>query len=318
MDGLAISILIFVVSLAVLIKASDFFTDAAEKVGLMAGLPHFIIGVTIVAVGTSIPELVSSLVAVSQNSSEIVIGNVIGSNVANIFLIIGIASIISTRSLLIDYDLVSVDLPLFIGSAFLLSLIVWDLQFSLYEGILMIIGYIFYIFYAIENSGGINREDEEDTEEIKKKDSLIKEIFILVISSVFIFGGANYTIQSISDISGILGVGKEVMAISAVAIGTSLPELLVTISAARKGKPEMAVGNVLGSNIFNSFLVMGIPRLLGDLTMPIEVIKLGIPVMVCASLLLFFVTQDKKVTQWEGWLFLIFYAWFVAKFIEFF
>lgn len=316
MDGLAISILIFAVSLAILIKASDFFTDAAEKVGLMAGLPHFIIGVTIVAIGTSIPELVSSLVAVSQNSSEIVIGNVIGSNIANIFLIIGVASIISTRSLLINYDLVSVDLPLFIGSAFLLSLIVWDFKFSLYEGILLIISYIFYIFYAVENSQETKVEEEED--ENLEKDSLAKEITILVASSIFVFLGANYTIQSISSISTILGVGKEVIAISAVAIGTSLPELLVTISAARKGKPEMAVGNVLGSNIFNSFLVMGIPRLVGELTMPTEVIRLGIPVMVCASLLLFFVTQDKKVTQWEGWLFIIFYAWFVSQFLEFF
>ena len=315
MDSLAISILIFVVSLAVLIKASDFFTDAAEKVGLIVGLPPFIIGVTIVAIGTSIPELVSSLVAVSQNSSEIVIGNVIGSNVANIFLIVGVASIISTQSLLINYDLVSVDLPLFIGSSFLLSLIVWDLKFSLYEGILLIVGYIFYIFYAIDNGKEAN-VDEEEIEEIEK-DSLVKDIAILVVSSVFIFFGATYTIQSISSISSIVGIGKEVIAISAVAIGTSLPELLVTISAARKGKPEMAVGNVLGSNIFNSFLVMGIPRLFGRFTMPTEVIQLGIPVMVCASLLLFFVTQDKKVTQWEGWLFIIFYAWFVSQFLEF-
>ena len=130
MPELIIWIVIFIVSLFVLIKASDFFTDSAEQIGLFLGISPFLIGVTIVSVGTSMPELISSIVAVYQNSSEIVFGNVIGSNIANIFLIIGVASLISSP-LRIQYELINVDLPLFVGSTFLLGLTVLDGEFSL-------------------------------------------------------------------------------------------------------------------------------------------------------------------------------------------
>ncbi|GAH33655.1 unnamed protein product, partial [marine sediment metagenome] len=122
-------IIVFVVSLFVLIKASDYFTHSAEKIGLFFGIPLFIVGATIVAVGTSLPELISSIFAVLRNSSEIVVGNVVGSNVANIFLVLGIAAIVGRRMKL-TYELIHVDLPLLIGSAFLLAVTIWDGIFS--------------------------------------------------------------------------------------------------------------------------------------------------------------------------------------------
>ncbi|NEP60406.1 MAG: calcium/sodium antiporter [Symploca sp. SIO2G7] len=316
MPELIIPCVLFVVSLFILVKASDFFTDAAEKVGLFIGLSPFIIGVTIVSIGTSLPELISSILAVVQNSSEIVVSNVVGSNIANIFLIIGTASIMSTKVLSITYDLVSVDLPLFVGSAFLLALVIRDNSFSTGEAWLLILGYLMYLFYTIKGSEENEQEaNEEPSSTIVQKNPgfLLRQIIIIIVSAIFLYLGANYTIDSLIKISEVLNIGKEIIAVSAVALGTSLPELIVTISAGIKGQAEIAVGNVIGSNIFNTFMVMGVSGLIGNLVIPETVLGNGMPTMVAGTILLFFATQDKKLTQWEGWLFFIFYGWFIGQ-----
>ena len=309
MQNLIIWLIIFIVSLFVLIKASDFFTDAAEKIGISLGISPFLIGVTIVSVGTSLPELISSITAVYQNSSEIVFGNVMGSNIANIFLIIGTASLISSP-LKILYELINVDLPLFVGSAFLLGLTVLDGNFSINEAIICILGYVVYVFYTISSG---KEEQQSETIDTSQKSFPVKQIVIVIVSALFVFFGAIYTIKSVTKISEILEIGKELIALSAVALGTSLPELMVTISAARKGNPEIAVGNVLGSNIFNSLIVMGIPRLTGKLEIPDDVLGSGLLVLLVGTILFFFVTQDKQVTRWEGLIFFIFYGWFIGN-----
>lgn len=318
MSELLILSLVFVGSLAVLVKASDFFTDAAEKIGILIGLSPFIVGVTIVALGTSLPELISSTLAVLQDSSEVVVGNVIGSNLANIFLILGAAALISSRTskeVKIYYDLVSVDLPLFVGSCFLLALMIWDQDFSTVEAILLVIGYIMYLFYTIKSSEDAPETEQSDSELGVERTRAFagKQFLTIIVSSIFIFLGANYTIDSLIKISEMLNIGKEIIAVSAVALGTSLPELIVTINAGLKGKAEVAIGNVLGSNIFNIFVVMGIPGLIGHLVIPQTVLVGALPVLVAGTLLFFFVTQDQKLTIWEGWLFLLFYVWFIAK-----
>lgn len=307
---------IFVISLAVLIKSSDYFTDAAEKFGLLIGLSPFIIGVTIVSIGTSLPELISSLFAVFSNSSEIVIGNVVGSNIANIFLVIGTASVISYKqSINITYNLIRVDLPLFVGSAFLLALEVWDREFSKGEAWLLLLGYLMYVFYTL--NGTEEQEVTENNEEEKaikrNKKTVIRQLLIIIISSIFLYLGAKYTIDYLVKISEVLDIGKEIIAVTAVALGTSLPELIVTVNASLKGKAELAVGNVLGSNVFNTFVVMGVPGLIGTLTIPKTVIMGGLPTMIAGTLLLFFVAQDQQLTVWEGWLFFIFYGWFIGQ-----
>lgn len=313
MQNLIIWLIIFILSLFVLIKASDFFTDAAEKIGISLGISPFLIGVTIVSVGTSLPELISSITAVYQNSSEIVFGNVMGSNIANIFLIIGTASLISSP-LNILYELINVDLPLFVGSAFLLGLTVLDSNFSINEAIICILGYVVYVFYTISSG---KEEQQSETIDTSQKSFPVKQIVIVIVSALFVFFGATYTIKSVTKISEILEIGKELIALSAVALGTSLPELIVTISAARKGNPEIAVGNVLGSNIFNSLIVMGIPRLTGKLEIPDDVLGSGLLVLLVGTILFFFVTQDKQVTRWEGLIFFIFYGWFIGNIFGF-
>lgn len=322
-DDLLIALLLFVLSLTVLIKASDVFTDAAEKLGLLMGLPAFIIGVTIVSLGTSIPELISSIIAVTEGASEIVIGNVVGSNIANICLVLGTASVVSSKSMQISYDLLSVDLPLFTGSTFLLVLMVWDQEFTTGEAVLLLVGYCVYLFYTLKSS----EEDTAPTAAIpddaevsstasiadkEKSTYMLRQIVLLIASALFIFIGARFTINSLIAISDIISIGREIIAVSAVALGTSLPELIVTANAARRGRAEIAIGNVLGSNIFNIFMVMGIPGVMGTLVIPSAILATGIPTLIATTILMFFVTQDRKLTVWEGWLFFIIYFWFVA------
>ncbi|MBR8827970.1 MAG: calcium/sodium antiporter [Gomphosphaeria aponina SAG 52.96 = DSM 107014] len=300
-----------------LIKASDYFTDAAEKIGVILGFNPFIVGVTIVAIGTSIPELVSSIFAVLKDSSEIVIANVVGSNIANIFLILGVAAVISGKHLAVEYDLAEVDLPLFVGSAFLLALTVRNGELYPGEAILLLLGFVVYTLYAV-NSAKENEPEEDSELSEESKENPLKQTMILVVSAVFIFLGANFSIDSLVKLSEILNIGKEVIAVIALALGTSLPELFVSISAAKKGNAELAIGNVVGSNIFNAFVVMGVPGLINHLEIPETVLTDGVPVMLAGTILFFFTTQFKKVTRWEGWLFLIFYLWFVGETVKIF
>ena len=312
-------IAVFIISLLALVKASDYFTDSAERIGLFFGLPPFIVGVTIVALGTSLPEMVTSIIAVAKDSSEVVIGNVVGSNIANVFLIFGLTAIVA-RKMIIAHDIIKVDLPFMIGSAFLLAATSWDGKFSLPEGLLCLATMIVYLFYTISTEDkhkeavlGKVLEDEAT----KQRPIWIAWI-VLFVSAAFIYLGASYTIEAIIKLSELLKIGKEIIAVSAVAFGTSLPELAVTMTAARKGKPEIAVGNILGSNIINALVVMGIPALFGTLIIPASIITFGIPIMLIATLLFVFITQDKKIASWEGWMLLIFYVFFIGKLFNFF
>ncbi|MEM9265802.1 MAG: calcium/sodium antiporter [Cyanobacteria bacterium P01_F01_bin.13] len=324
MDSLPLLLLIFLIGLATLVVASDFFTDAAEKLGLAMGLPPFIVGVTIVSMGTSLPELLSSLFGIFQGASEVVASNVIGSNIANICLVVGTAAIMSTKILRVMYNLISVDLPLFVGSAFLFALMASsDQRFTRGESLILVIGYILYLFYILKSSDETSQQHQtNDNSGVEMPGSppgsptqvsqSLREFLILVLSGIFIFLGANYTINSLIQISDRLNIGKDIIAISAVAIGTSLPELMVTINAALKGKAELAVGNVVGSNIFNIFVVVGIPGLIRELPVSDNILSHSVPTLLAASLLMFFIVQDNKITIWEGWLFILLYAWFMG------
>lgn len=317
--GLIWWIAIFVLSLAVLVKASDYFTDYAEKVGLALGIPAFLTGVTIVAIGTSLPELISSVFAVLAGSTEFVVGNVIGSNIANIFLVLGIAAIIG-RKLKISYELIHVDLPLLVASAFLFTIAIWDGVFSLFEAILFLIAFAIYMLYTIRihKKGRENIIKKELRGEIKREKIGLKIWTVLIISAAFIFLGAKFTVDSVIQIAQILNIGAEVIAVTAVALGTSLPEVFVSFSAARKGKSGIAVGNILGSNIFNTLAVMGFSGLIAPLIIPTNLLLFALPVMIMATLLYYFITQDKEITLWEGWFAVVIYVLFIAKIFNLF
>jgi len=304
----------FAVSLGVLVKSSDYFTDSAERIGILMGIPPFIIGVTLVSIGTSFPELIASIFATLSGSTEIVAATVIGSNITNICLVLGTAVILN-KKLKLTYEITRVDLPILLGSTFLFALAISDGIFSLPEAIIFIAGAAIYINYTLST-----QKEHKDTEIKKELKGIIKnqkltqkEYAYFVISALFICISAQLTIQAMITLSQIINIGTELIAITAMALGTSLPELMVTVTAAKKGKPEIAIGNVLGSNIFNIFTVMAIPALITPLIVPKILIETALPMLVAVTLLFFFITHDKELTKWEGGIFILFYIFFIGK-----
>lgn len=298
---------LFILSLLVLLRASGWFVDSAERIGLSLGVSPFIIGVTIVAFGTSLPELATSIASVFSGDSEIVVGNVVGSNITNIALVLGLSALMASR-IELEYNIWHIDMPYLWGSAFLLWFALRDFNFSLFEGALFILGIIIFLAYSFKS---------EDVEKEKEKLARLpvgwRAYAFLVIGGALVWLSADYTIFAISKLSAIAGIHPEVIALSAVALGTSLPEVIVSLNAARRGKASIAVGNVLGSNIFNTYVVMAIPSFFGKLQIPADINEVYLPLMVAMTILFGIMANNKKITRWEGVLLLMFYAYFASE-----
>ncbi len=306
---------ILVVSLTALIKSSDFFTTASEKIGLALKIPAFIIGVTIVSIGTSLPELLTSVVAVVYKNSEIVIGDVVGSNITNIFLGLGLLPII-IGFFKVDKNIVSVDLPILVGTTFFLVITCYDGSFNQIEAIFALVGFLIYIRYAMTEHREYRKKMEQ--EKIASPELNPWHFLILIVSTVALYFSAKYTVIAIIRLAEIAKIGTEVITASAVAMGTSLPEIITSIVAAKKGKTDIAVGTLLGSNIFNAFAIMGISGLIGKLYIPQMMIHFGLPMLALATLLYFFILMDREITKYEGALLLLFYGLFLGKLFHLF
>lgn len=322
-------IIVFIVSLAVLVKGADWLLGSAEKIGLVMGLSPFIVGVVIVGLGTSFPELISSLVAVFKNVTEIVPANAIGSNITNILLIVGLSAIVSGR-LAVTKNLIDLDLPLLAISTALFVGIAWDRQIVLGESILLLVLFGIYLLYAILYKDGKEEVEVLPTRSDRRKHITglqkkvvqrpkitNKDILFLVLGILGLIFGAKYLIDSVIKLSEILAIGAGVISLAAVALGTSLPELLVSIKAAWQKKPEIALGNIFGSNVFNILLVIGIPGLFKTLTLDEQTFAIGLPILVIATLLFVISGISKRIHAYEGAMYIVIYIFFLGKLFGF-
>ena len=332
-------ILVFILSIALLVKLADWLVESAEKIGLALKISPFIIGVTIVAFGTSFPELISSVVAVFKGVTEIVAANVIGSNIANILLVVGLSAI-AARTLIVKRSLIELDAPLLACSSVLFLFIIWDGKIIFNEGILLILMFLIYLLYTIFERGeevitpgqteilpegvGVKvlpSRVERRREKIKKEllPKLNFKVFLfLILGIIGLAVGANYTIESMIKISEILKISSSLIAITGLAIGTSLPELIVSVSSALKKKYEVALGNVFGSNVFNVLIVAGIPALIKPLIVDDLTLKVGLPFLMFATLLFVISAISRRIHIWEGAMYLLIYALFVGKLFNLF
>jgi len=324
-------ILVFIVSITVLVLSADKFTETAEKLGLALGIPSFLIGVTIVSIGTSLPEFFTSMAAVFKSTAAVdttalVVSNNLGSNIVNILLIVGLAAIVA-KKLEVKRSLVELDIPLLLLSTGLLILVMLDGQITWMEGLILVIGYAIYLKYSLSEH---DREKVEVAEDVRTKphffrfvkkgefDFHAKQIFWLIIFASLMYLGARYTVDSIINLGEIFNISSSLLAVTAVAIGTSLPELVISIQSARKGNFEIAIGNVFGSNIFNVLLVIGSASLIKPLVVSTAMIAIGIPFLVVATLLYAFSGISGKVFHYEGAMYLLIYALFIAKLFNLF
>lgn len=304
MTDLLLYLGVFAGSLFVLLKASDWFVDSAEEIGLSFGISPFIVGVTIVAFGTSLPELAASVAAVFAGESEIVIGNVVGSNIANILLILGITAIIA-KEIRLDFKVVDIDVPFLVGSALFLWFACWDLKITWFETMIFLACLVLFLINSF------NRDDKQEKSE--RPTTSWKTYAMMVVGGILIFLSADYTIFSIQKLATIAGISAEVIALTLVAFGTSLPEVAVSVAAARKGKTSIAVGNVVGSNIFNVLAVMGVARIFGDLVIPAEVLNFSLPFMFAVTIMFSIISVGRNISRWEGMMLILFYIYFIGQ-----
>ena len=319
MASLPVAVAMFVGGLAVLLWSADLFTDAAQKIGLAVGLSPFVIGMTVVAIGTSLPELVAAVLAVLRDEPGIVVGNVVGSNVSNVFLVLGVTAV-AGRDVRVERDLMQVDLPLFAASAAFLTLSIWSSPFTRIEGVLALGALAVYIHFTIaERDASVPEIVEEVTEvetDIEASPIGVVTYAAFVGSLVLVVGSASVLVDSVVALSSALAVEPAVVAVTALSLGTVLPELTVSVMAARRGDTAVAVGAILGSNVVNAFGVMGVASLVGTLTIPPTIRTYGLPAMVLATVLYLFVTQDREVTRWEGATLVLMYLIFLVNLVS--
>ncbi|PID83906.1 conjugal transfer protein TraR [Candidatus Gracilibacteria bacterium] len=301
---------ILFVSLFILVKSADYFTLGSEKIGLFLGLSPFIVGATIVSIGGSMPELATSILAALGGEKNFAIDNVIGSNIANTLLIGGLVSIF-VGTLKVKEELIDVDLPFFFMSSALFLLFIMDGQFTWQEGVLTLIMLTVFIFYTLSS-------DIKSIQNTQKVESFQASWILYIIGgSVGIFFGAKYTIEAVSQLGEILGIASSIITMLVVAVGTSLPELVISIRASLKGKHSIALGNIFGSNTFNSLAVVGVPSLFTTLTTSQTALTFGVPLFIVSTLAFIFTTSDNKIQRWEGMALLILYGVFVGNIIGF-
>ena len=312
---------IFIISLTSLVKGADWLIDGAENLGVAIGFSPFVVGVTIVALGTSLPELMASFSAVFKNTPEIVVANAIGSNIANILLIVGISTIIGHK-MVVKKDLIDLDLPLLMASTVLFLMVAWDGGINIFESIVLLSSYVFYLMYVLLHKP--EKEIEERAEaiiedEIERKNKFEVRDFVAVsVGAILLALGAHYLVESVLELSSFLGLSAGVITITVVALGTSLPELSVSIKATLKNKAETALGNIFGSNVFNLLVVVGLPGLISELPLEDKVMNIGLPVLIMATLLFVISGISKKINNWEGTFYVVIYIVFIVKLLGLF
>jgi len=300
--------LIFILALTGLLVSANFFTKSAETIGKYLGLPPFVVGVFIVGIGTSLPELIAGIISVKNQSSEILSGNIIGANISNILLITGLAVAINKRNISLSSGYMYIDLNYLIGSFLFFYIISYDGHIDFTESFFGLLMFIIYSVYLIK--GETQDSNKKQTE---KKSLPVVSLIILTVSAIGIYFGADFTISSLEKIAIDLSIPKSIVALTLLSLGTTLPELAVIISSIRQGKAEMAIGNILGSCIFNTLVIPSIASIFGTISVPDNLIQFSLPVMAACGLLFYLLTQDKKISVWEGLMFICLYGLFVFK-----
>ncbi len=304
-----LNLVFLIVGFIILIKGADIFVDGASAVAGNFKVPKMLIGLTIVAFGTSAPELAVSIKSLLSGSGDMVLGNVIGSNILNILLILGLSAMF--HSLAVKNNTVKKELPitLMITTAFAVllsdSIFTKNLtnSFTRGDGIVLLLFFGVFMYYLISMSK--NKTDIEEIDDTNYP-SMKKAIFLTLLGLIGIVFGSNFVVESASFIAKTIGISERMISLTIVAIGTSLPELVTSVAATRKGEYDIAIGNVVGSNIFNIGVVIGIPvAILGGIS-KINFSYIDIVVMILSALFLFFFAHnDHKISKKEGIFFLL-------------
>lgn len=297
-----IAVLLLIAGFALLIKGADWFVDGAAGIAARFGIPQLVIGLTIVAMGTSAPEAAVSITAAKSGNAGITIGNVLGSNIMNILVILGITSVIT--AIAVQKSTIRYELPFMLVITLLLMWLGWTgNEIVFWEGVVLWVFFLIYLTYLfIMAKKGQADEDEE------KNRALWLQIVMLVAGVAGIVLGSDLTVDNASKIAAALGMDDRLIGLTIVAFGTSLPELVTSITAATKGKADIAIGNIVGSNIFNILFVVGTTALITPVTFKSNFLVDSVVAIAAGVLLWIGVWKEQKLKRPVGIIMLVAYA----------
>lgn len=305
---MVLNIILLVVGFVLLIKGADIFVDGASSTAENFKVSKMLIGLTIVAFGTSAPEFAVSMSALASGSTDMVLGNVIGSCILNILLILGIAALV--RPIRITHNTIRKELPLCLLISTLLAVLFLDIklgngsvnQITRADAVVILLFFTIFLYYLIT----LAKQKKEKKTKTKPKYKLGKSLAFVAVGLVGIIAGSELVVDNASAIASAIGMSERVIALTVIAFGTSLPELVTSVTAARKDEQELVVGNIIGSNIFNICVVLGIPVAIFGTITPASFQMLDIIMLVGSAALLFiFSATTKRINRVEGLLMLI-------------
>ncbi len=298
-------ILLLVAGFVLLVKGADIFVDGASKIAVKCNIPQMVVGLTIVALGTSAPEAAVSIKAAFSGVADMTVGNVIGSNILNVLLILGMAVLFAP--LPIKKNTLRIDIPIVVVVTLAMFFLgYFDGKLSRFDGVIMYVMLISFITYLIVTAkkGGV----DDDSIVITEKDKTWKLILFIFLGAALIVAGSELTVRSASFIAGKFGMSDRLISLTIVAFGTSLPELVTSCVAAKKGQADIAIGNIVGSNILNILFVAGTTMLISPVAFNKEFLVDSMVAVLAAVILFACCVRDKKLTKKEGIFMLAAYA----------
>lgn len=313
-----VSIVLIIIGFVLLIKGADFLVEGSSNVAKRFHIPEIIIGLTIISIGTSMPELFVSITSALDGYPDMAIGNVIGSNIVNLLFILGLSSIIKSVTFKRETRLIEIPICLFVSIAFMIICNIGQ-DVSRLDGIILIALFILFIIYTIVMAFKGEEFDKEDdnVEEEKeaKKGSTLKDVLFIVLGIVALKVGGDLAVDNAVNVAKILGLSEKIISITILAIGTSLPELVTSVSAAIKGKSDIAIGNILGSNIFNMLLIIGTSSLIKPIVYNMSYNKDMIILIAGTAILSLFplIPPKNKMSRMNGVIYVIMYLGYMVS-----
>ena len=304
-----IDILLIVVGVALVLFGADKLTEGASALARRMNVPEIIIGLTIVAAGTSAPELFVSLVSALNDTPDMAVGNVVGSNTMNAMLIVGCAAMVAPMT--ISRSTVKKDIPFSVAASILLIILAFDSFLSRIDGIILLLGFAAFMTYTLMQA------KTGSSEAVKEQSPVWKNILFLLFGLAGLVVGSNLFVDSASNVALSLGISEGVVGLTIVAGGTSLPELATSVVAARKGQSAIAIGNVIGSNVFNILLILALTATISPLQIE-GITTIDMAVMLLSVTLVWLFSRTRyTVERWEGAVlvigYLVYLAWLIAS-----
>lgn len=318
----ALVVVQFVIGIVLLIAGAEVLVRGASKLATAVGISPLVIGLTVVAFGTSSPELAVSLQSATQGQADIAIGNVVGSNIFNVLFILGISAVITP--LLVAQQLVRLDVPIMIGASVLTYLFALDGRLVLWEGAILFVGLLLYIIFLVRNSRRATAEIKQEYaaefggEAPQTPATIALNLLLVVVGLAMLVFGSRWLVNGAVALAEALGMSQLIIGLTIVAAGTSMPEVATSIIAALRGERDIAVGNVVGSNMFNLMAVLGLTAVTAPTGVAVAPAALGFDlpfmIMVAVACLPIFFTGN-TITRWEGILFLVYYGLYTGYLI---